>query len=367
MSKTVMHLIMFSAAFIVSLSLIPLIIRISLRHSIYDDIDARKIHKGQISRLGGVAVFVAFFALMIFVLSDARVHFNRLIYICAVALAFLTGFLDDLFRIRARYKFILQISAAVLAVISGLSFDAIKVFSYAEINFGMMASVITVIWIVTFMNAVNLIDGMDGLSTGIVIIANVFVYIIAIMSGSPVVAALSAVLGGAVLGFYVFNFPPARIFLGDGGAYFIGFVYATIPLMGIKKSAVFTLFLVPMVLLLVPIADVIQVMINRYKRGTNLFFPDKSHLHHRLMSVGVSTKGILFVMYTYTVVLGLSAIMMISVPPHLSLMLFAIIMLLMVLSFYLLNSAERVIEGYEENTDTVNRKKRNTRAKKRTQ
>jgi len=231
----------------------------------------------------------------------------------------------------------------------------------------MMASVITIIWIVTFMNAVNLIDGMDGLSTGIVIIANVFVYIIAIMSGSPVVAALSAVLGGAVLGFYVFNFPPARIFLGDGGAYFIGFVYATIPLMGIKKSAVFTLFLVPLVLLLVPITDVIQVMINRYKRGTNLFFPDKSHLHHRLMSVGVSTKGILFVMYTYTIVLGLSSIMMISVPPHLSLVLFAIIMLLMVLSFYLLNSAERVIEGYEENTDTVNRKKRKPRAKKRIQ
>lgn len=342
---------MFSIAFIGSLSIIPLIIRISRKHHIYDQVDERKIHTGNISRLGGVAIFIAFFVLMVYVLNDSKVHFDKKLYIAAVALAFLTGFIDDLVRIRARYKFIMQGGAAFLAVMSGLSFKAIKVYSFTEINFGSFAAVITIIWIIAFMNAVNLIDGMDGLSTGIVLISNVFIYIISIQTGSPVVASMSAVLGGAILGFYVFNFPPARIFLGDGGAYFIGFVYATLPLMGIKKSAVLTLFLVPMVLLLVPIVDVIQVMVSRYKRGYNLFFPDKRHLHHRLMSVGLSTKGILFVMYTYTIVLGLSAIIMVNVPPHLSLLLFGLILLLMILSFFLLNSAERVIESYEAKSD----------------
>jgi UDP-GlcNAc:undecaprenyl-phosphate GlcNAc-1-phosphate transferase len=351
MSKSLYHLIFFSIAFFGSLSIIPLIIRISRRHHIYDDVDARKIHTGNISRLGGVAIFLAFFILMVYVLDGAKVHFDKKLYIAGVALAFFTGFIDDIVRIRARYKFILQTGAALLAVMSGLSFKAVKVFSYTEINFGSFAVVMTILWIIAFMNAVNLIDGMDGLSTGIVLIATAFIYIISIQSGSPVVAALSAVLGGAILGFYVFNFPPARIFLGDGGAYFIGFVYATLPLMGIKKSAVLTLFLVPMVLLLVPITDVIQVMISRYKRGYNLFYPDKRHIHHRLMSVGLSTKGILFVMYTYTIVLGLSAIIMINVPPHISLLLFGILFLLLVLSFYLLNSAERVIESYESRSD----------------
>jgi UDP-GlcNAc:undecaprenyl-phosphate/decaprenyl-phosphate GlcNAc-1-phosphate transferase len=364
MSKSFYHLVLFSVAFIGSLSIIPLIIRVSRKHQIYDNVDERKIHTGNISRLGGVAIFIAFFILMVYVLNGSKVHFDKKLYIAGVALAFFTGFVDDLVRIRARYKFIMQAGAALLAVMSGLSFKAIKVFSYTEINFGSFAVVITVIWIIAFMNAVNLIDGMDGLSTGIVLISNVFIYIISILTGSPVVAALSAVLGGAILGFYIFNFPPARIFLGDGGAYFIGFVYATLPLMGIKKSAVLILFLVPMVLLLVPITDVIQVMVSRYKRGYNLFFPDKSHLHHRLMSVGLSTKGILFVMYTYTVVLGLSSIIMINVPPHLSLLLFGIILLLMVLSFYLLNSAERVIELYEQKSDNKKADIKQNKAKK---
>jgi UDP-GlcNAc:undecaprenyl-phosphate GlcNAc-1-phosphate transferase len=114
--------------------------------------------------------------------------------------------------------------------------------------------------------------------------------------------------------------------------------------MGVHKTVVLTLFLVPLVLLLVPLADVLQVMLNRYRRGQNIFFPDKTHLHHRLMAVGLSTKGILFVMYTYTVVLGLSSILIISIPPRYAIILLSIIILLLLLSFIMLASAERVIE-----------------------
>jgi UDP-GlcNAc:undecaprenyl-phosphate GlcNAc-1-phosphate transferase len=185
---------------------------------------------------------------------------------------------------------------------------------------------------------------MDGLSTGLVFIANVFVFIVSLLGGNTLVASLSAVLAGSILGFFIFNFPPAKIFLGDGGAYFIGFVYATVPLMGIKKAAVITVFLIPLILMLVPISDVLQVMFHRYRSGKNLFYPDRSHLHHRLMNLGFSTKGILFVMYVYTVVLGLSSILMISVPPEQSFILFSIILLLLILSFFILNTAENMIE-----------------------
>ena len=132
--------------------------------------------------------------------------------------------------------------------------------------------------------------------------------------------------------------------------------------MGIKKSAVLTLFLIPIVLMLAPIADVIQVMLHRYKRGRNIFFPDRNHLHHRLMRIGFSTRGILLVMYTYTLVLGLSSVLMLNINPELSLLLFGIIVLLLMLSFYLLSSAERVIEIMEKKSD--NKAKKTKRNKK---
>jgi UDP-GlcNAc:undecaprenyl-phosphate/decaprenyl-phosphate GlcNAc-1-phosphate transferase len=357
------NLIIFSLAFIVSAILIPLIIRLSRKHNIYDSTGGRKIHSGKISRLGGLGIFVSFFFISVYQLYSVRwLSFSRELYLTALVLAFLTGFADDLFHIRARYKLFMHIIVSMIAVSSGLVFTTVRIYNFTRIDFGHFSYIITIIWIIAFMNAINLIDGMDGLSTGIVLIANVFVFIIAIQSGNTLVASLSAVLGGAVLGFYIFNYPPARIFLGDGGAYFIGFVYATLPLMGIKKSAVLILFLVPMVLMLVPIADVIQVMLHRFKRGRNIFFPDRNHLHHRLMRIGFSTRGILLVMYTYTLILGLSAVLMLNIHPELSLILFGIIVLLLMLSFYLLSSAERVIEIMEEKSD--NKGKKTQRKKK---
>mgnify|MGYP003592473054 CR=1 FL=1 len=339
------YLIYFGGTLAVSAMLIPLIIRISNRHNLHDSVDKRKTHTGKISRLGGVAVFAAFFPFFVYVcFSHPSLPCNKYLLVGAALLAFLTGFVDDLRRVPARWKLLAQIVVAVLVVASGLTIGSVKLNPYVSFKFSVMAYPITVIWIIAFMNAVNLIDGMDGLSTGLVFIANVFVFIVALLSGNTLVAGLSAILGGSILGFFLFNFPPAKIFLGDGGAYFIGFVYATIPLMGIKKAAVITVFLIPLILMLVPISDVLQVMLHRYRSGKNLFYPDRSHLHHRLMNLGFSTKGILFVMYVYTVVLGLSSILMVSVPPEHSMILFSIILLMLILSFFILNTAENVIE-----------------------
>lgn len=232
-------------------------------------------------------------------------------------------------------------------------------YTFFYIEFGYFSYPITVFWIVAFMNAVNLIDGMDGLSTGIVLIANLFIVIISAMTRNYHVLTLSLILEFSIAGFYVFNFPPAKIFLGDGGAYFIGFMYSVLPLMGIKKSAALTVFLIPMILMLVPITDVIQVMFNRLRNGHNIFHPDKKHLHHRLMNLGFSTKGILGVVYLYTSILGIFSLIMIVVNPDLTMFLFSFILLILGISFFILNKAESVISSLnkDEKSDNSNQEK----------
>ncbi|HOS38317.1 MAG TPA: MraY family glycosyltransferase [Spirochaetota bacterium] len=346
MSPLLWHkLQLFAASFAVSVVAVPLIMKLSETFGLYDRIDERKIHKNKISRLGGLGIFLGFIMPFLYtVFSVANPGFNVPLYLGALAVIFLTGFFDDISHVRARYKLILQIVAGVLVWAAGLSFNKFNFLNLFEINFGYFSVVITVFWVVAFVNAINLLDGMDGLASGIVFIANIFVFYIAFTTGNALVASMSMVMAGSILGFYIFNFPPAKIFMGDGGAYFLGFIYATMPLMGVKKSSVATIFLIPLILLLVPMLDIVQVVLKRVKMGYNIFIADKNHLHHRLLGIGLSIRGVLVVVYGYTVMLGLTSVLMVRIDPHHSLLLFVIIGLLMFLSLYLLNSAERIIE-----------------------
>lgn len=331
-------------SFAVSLLSIPLIIKLSCRYGIFDRVCERKIHNGNISRLGGVAVFAAFFPVAVYYMINHGSQVNYAL-ISAMAVAFLSGFIDDLVNLRARYKLLIQIVASSIAVYSGLLIEGISIFSFYRIEFGILSYFITIVWILAFMNAVNLIDGMDGLSTGTVLVANLFVIIIAAMTGNYMVLTLALILECSILGFYIFNFPPAKIFLGDGGAYFIGFVYALLPLMGIKKSAALTVFLIPLVLMLIPLTDILSVMYKRYKTGHGIFNPDNNHLHHRLMNLGFSTKGILAIVYSFTAILGCFAILLVAGKPELTLFMLAFALSFVGLLFFTLDRAEKRIEG----------------------
>jgi len=214
----------FLVSFAVSVVTIPFVLFISKKFNFYDRIDERKIHNGNISRLGGAAIF----------------------------LGFVIPFWFIAYPIRARYKLLSQIAIGVLVALSGLTVDSFDFFGLFKYEFGVLSGFLTVIWVILFMNAINLLDGMDGLASGIVFIANIFVFFIALLLGKDLVMSLTLMMAGAILGFYLFNFPPAKIFMGDGGAYFLGFMYATLPLMGIKKTSVATLFLFPLILLLLP-------------------------------------------------------------------------------------------------------------------
>jgi len=261
-----------------------------------------------------------------------------------IILAFLSGFIDDLIHIKARYKLILQIVAAFLAAYSGLLITNIRIYTFFNLEFGIFSYAVTIIWIVAFMNAVNLIDGMDGLSTGIVLVANLFIISISYMQNNYTVLTLAVILEFSILGFYLFNFPPAKIFLGDGGAYFIGFIYAVMPLMGIKKSSALTVFLIPMILMLIPISDIAMVIFRRIRARHNVFRADRNHLHHRLMNLGFSNKGILAVVYSFTSILGFFSLLMVAGKPELTLFMLIFITGFVGFLFFILHRAEKRIE-----------------------
>lgn len=330
-------------SFLISFITIPLIIKLSHRYGMFDFVCERKIHNGNISRLGGVAVFLAFFPVAVYFFMGNGGGGNYLL-VAAMITAFLSGFIDDLVGLRARYKLLIQIASASLAVYSGLLIQNIRIYTFFNLQFGFLSYLITIFWIVAFMNAVNLIDGMDGLSTGLVLIANFFVIIIAVMTQNYRVLTLGVILEFSILGFYLFNFPPAKIFLGDGGAYFIGFIYAIMPLMGIKKSAAVTVFLIPLVLMLIPVSDIISVMYKRFKSGYNIFYPDKNHLHHRLMNMGFSTRGILAIVYIFTGILGCFSLLLVVIKPELTIFMLIFIITIVGLLFFTLNKAEKQIE-----------------------
>ena len=341
------------SCFFMSVLLIPFLIWISDKYNLYDSVCERKIHNGNISRFGGVAIFLSFFPVAIYILMEFKTDFNVFLLILGMFIAFMSGFIDDLKRIRARYKLFSQVIAASFVFASGLMVSDLRIYTVLHIEFGFFSYFITVLWIVAFMNAVNLIDGLDGLSTGIVLIANLFVIIMSVIIQNNLVLFLSLSLEFSILGFYLFNFPPAKIFLGDGGAYFIGFMYAVLPLMGVKKSSALAVFLIPMILMLVPVSDVIAVMYNRFKKGQSIFTPDRNHLHHRLLNIGFSTKGILGVIYFYTAILGVFAIIMMYSKPEYTVFLFIFIILIFCLSIYILRKAEGVIACMQDKNHMI--------------
>lgn len=332
-------------AFLIAVITIPFILRFSHKNNILDQPDERKIHQNPIPRLGGIAIFLGFifgFSIFINICSIAPiVSFDLGYYTTGMVLIFLTGFIDDLFFIRAWHKLILQILSGILVALSGLTIPEIKIYSSVTIQFGFFAFPLTVIWVVAFINAINLIDGMDGLASGLVIIANLFIMFLAYETGNMFVFYLTLILTTAVFGFYVFNFPPAKIFMGDGGAYFLGFMYATIALMGLKKTSVLTLFLFPFILLLVPISDILVVMVKRLRLGYHIFVADKNHLHHRLLKIGFNVKGVLTIVYSVSFMLGIVSILLTKIPIEYSFIVFLLIVLLMFISLYIVNTLEK--------------------------
>ena len=273
--------------------------------------DNRRMHNHPIPRMGGLAIFLGFlFSVLIFVpLTDEL----RGMLLGAVVIVVL-GVLDDIYALPAMPKFLVQIGAALIAVLQGNVITHLSnpnLFSASPIwNLGVLSIPFSVLWIVAITNAVNLIDGLDGLACGVSAISSMTLLVIALTVSEPQVALLMAALAGACLGFLPYNLNPAKIFMGDTGSTFLGYVLAVVSIQGLFKYATIISFAVPFLLMGLPIFDTCFAILRRVSHGQSPMAPDRGHIHHRLIDMGFTQKQAVAVLYIISAILGLSAVVL---------------------------------------------------------
>ncbi|NLG33543.1 MAG: undecaprenyl/decaprenyl-phosphate alpha-N-acetylglucosaminyl 1-phosphate transferase [Syntrophomonadaceae bacterium] len=302
-----MPLIPFLAAFVVTMVLMPLVIKLSYKIGAVDRPNGRKVHSTTMPRLGGVAIFLSF-GLCLILFFDLPKPFWGIVW--GALIIFLTGVLDDIMQISPRIKLIGQIAAATVAISSGIVVEFVTNPFNGLLNLGYFSIPLTMLWIVGISNAINLIDGLDGLAAGVSGIAAATMGIIAYFQGQSLAALAAFLLLAAILGFLPYNFYPARTFMGDGGSNFLGFILGCLAIMGTAKSATLISLLVPIVILGIPIFDTFFAIIRRIYNKAPIFMPDKDHLHHRLMAIGLSHRRSVVIIYMISALFGVVAVVL---------------------------------------------------------
>lgn len=314
------------AAFIVSALVVlwstPLIKEFGLKRGLVDKPGGRKIHSRPMVRLGGVAIFAGTLAALLIVwwtggfgiLSPQKEYEVWGVTLGGVAF-FLIGLADDLLTLPAINRLLMQLSVAAIVWQAGVQIEFLTVpFAGLVALPDFISLPITVIWLVGMANAVNMIDGLDGLAAGVSGIAAVVMLIVTLFMNQPAAALIAAALAGGALGFLRYNFNPAQIFMGDGGAYFMGFTLAGVGIIGLVKAVTTVAVLLPYLILAVPILDIFTVVVDRIRRGKSPFAADKRHLHHRLLQAGLSQRLAVLFIYSLTLWAGTLALALSNMP-----------------------------------------------------
>lgn len=277
----------------------------------------RKIHAEPTPQIGGIALFTSIFAtyLTLSALSTGAPSVATFGLFIGCAIVFLTGLRDDFHEMPALVKLFAQIFAAVVLVVSGIKIQFItNPFSSHMVSLGLWGAAATVFWVVAVTNAINLVDGLDGLAAGISLIA-CFIFLVLLLIEArhqPRTLLLCMSTAGACLGFLRYNFHPARIFMGDSGAYSLGFLLAAMAVLGALKSAAMLTLAAPLLVLGIPLLDMVSAVLRRTASGTGAFKPDKAHIHHKLMDMGFSQKQTVLLIYGVCVFLGAIAILLVK-------------------------------------------------------
>ena len=276
--------------------------------------DNRRMHNHPIPRMGGLAIFFGFIlSVLIFIPLTPELRGMLLGSVVIVIL----GILDDIFALPALPKFFVQIGAALIAVLAGNRIDFLSnpnIFSQDLFwELGLLAVPITALWIVGITNAVNLIDGLDGLACGVSTISSMTLLVIALVMEEPDVAILMGALSGACIGFLPYNLNPAKIFMGDTGSTFLGFILAVVSIQGLFKFYAIISFAVPFLMLGLPIFDTCFAILRRVSHGQSPMAPDRGHIHHRLIDMGFTQKQAVAVLYIISAILGLSAVVLTTI------------------------------------------------------
>ena len=286
--------------------------------------DNRRMHKTPIPRLGGLAIFIGF---MVSILLFAQIDSEMKSILLGAVIIVVLGVVDDIMALPAMLKFVVQIGAALIPALSGvqiLAFSNPNIFSenlYWVL--GGLSVPFTVLWIVALTNAVNLIDGLDGLANGVSAISATTMLVIALMASEMQVAIVMAALVGASVGFMPYNLNPAKMFMGDTGATFLGYILATMSIQGLFKFYAVISFVVPFLILGLPIFDTAFAFIRRIAHGQSPMHADRSHIHHRLIDMGLNQKQAVATLYVISAILGLSAVVLTTGGEQKAMLLFA--------------------------------------------
>jgi len=311
--------LLFLAAFVVALALTPLVRWVTVRLGIVDHPERRKMHHLPVPLLGGASIIISFLV----ILGATRLWLPDLLgdestallpLLAGATLIGLVGAYDDIRGMKVSSKFGFQLIAALLLVASGIQARLVTNPLGDSVELGWIGIPLTLMWVIGVTNAMNLIDGLDGLAAGIGIIASLALCGVAAVSDHPMVAIVALILAGSTLGFLPYNIYPARIFLGDTGSMFLGFILAGLGLVGSLKATTATILVLPIVVLGVPVFDTLWAIMRRTRSRVSPFKADRDHIHHRLVRVGLHHRHVVMILYFICTFLGVSAYLIVQLP-----------------------------------------------------
>lgn len=298
----------FIIAFSISLLMTPCVKKIAFRVGAVDRPDERKVHSRIMPRMGGLAIFLAFMAAILLVEPMTKPIIGLM---AGGTLILLLGIADDIVGVSPRIKLLGQIVAAGVLVAFGVKISFLtNPFGGEMFKLPIAGIPLTIFWIVGVTNAVNLIDGLDGLAGGLAAIASLTLAIVGWSNNQMLIVVPAVILSASICGFLKYNFHPAKIFMGDSGSLFLGYMLAGLSVIGLTKGAAVVSVFVPILILGIPIFDTLYAIVRRFINSQPIFEADKGHLHHRLLAIGLSHRQTVFVIYGISGLLGASAIML---------------------------------------------------------
>ena len=335
------YIFVYAGGLFLATLLVPLVIHIAKALNIYDAPGVRKVHANAVPRVGGVAIYLAVLGVTVSVLfldesvasAFAVIRRQVLGLLAAGTLVFAVGLVDDFRGLRARTKLAAQLLAALGLCALGVRIEGMAVEGWFAIKFGWLAWPLTVFWIVAITNAVNLIDGLDGLAAGICAIVCAVIAVFSLHTGQMTMAVLMLALVGSLSGFLLFNFNPARVFMGDCGSLFLGFVIAGASVVCASKSATLVGLALPVLALGIPIFDTLFTMTRRILERRHIFSPDRGHIHHRLLDMGLRHGHVVIFIYVVTLVAAGLGMFMMVVRHTGALMIFLCVLAMVVMVF----------------------------------
>lgn len=355
-------LITFVLAALTSAILTPITIKLAYKVGAVDiPKDARRVHSKTMPRMGGLAFILGFFVSIIYMLLTGGIADTTNLFGFFIGLAIIAsvGFLDDVYQLKAWQKLIAQMIAAIVVIASGLRICYINIpfLTLYGLN-DILSIIITFGWIIGVTNALNLIDGLDGLATGVSAISTLSLSVIFILNGSGELPLLLTIaLLGGLIGFLPYNFNPAKTFMGDVGSNSLGFILATVSMIGMAKTYTFMAIILPVVILGLPIFDTLFAIFRRILHHKSIMEADRGHLHHRLIDAGLTQKQAVLVLYAVTAILGILAVVILESSIWKVIMLVAILAVLSVLGSKDLFGGKKTMIKNKDVREVLNKEK----------